>query len=102
MEVAARAPARLSLSQQTEIPRGNTMAAPDPASRKPAYPIDPLFLQRWSPRAFQPGVEIPDEVLFTCLEAARWAPSSSNAQPWRFIYTKYGSDRWDVFLDSIK
>lgn len=78
------------------------MTAPDPASRKPAYPIDPVFLQRWSPRAFQPGVEIPDEVLFTCLEAARWAPSSSNMQPWRFIYTKHGSDRWDVFLDSIK
>ena len=70
--------------------------------RKPDHAIDPIFIERWSPRAFQTGVEIPDSVLMSCFEAARWAPSSSNAQPWRFIYAKPNSPQWPIFLDSIK
>lgn len=48
------------------------------------YPIHPLLAERWSPRAFSER-PIPAEVLGSLLEAARWAPSSSNEQPWRFI-----------------
>lgn len=65
--------------------------------RVPAYPIDPLFIQRWSPRAFT-GEEIPEQELMTIFEAARWAPSSYNSQPWRFLYARRGTPHWDRFL----
>ncbi|WP_409346820.1 nitroreductase family protein [Paenibacillus sp. MBLB4367] len=55
--------------------------------RKADYPVTPLFLNRWSPRAYS-NREVSDEALFTVLEAGRWAPSSSNLQPWRFVIAK--------------
>ncbi|MFI5416305.1 MAG: nitroreductase family protein, partial [Nitrososphaerales archaeon] len=49
------------------------------------------------PRSFVPE-EISDKELFSLFEAARWAPSSSNSQPWRFIYAKRNSKNWnDLF-----
>jgi nitroreductase len=51
--------------------------------RNAGYPIDPLFLDRWSPRAMS-GEEIAEEELLTLFEAARWAPSSYNNQPGGF------------------
>ena len=55
--------------------------------KKPAatqYPIHDLLRQRWSPRAFDDRpIEL--EKLRSLFEAARWAPSSNNGQPWRFI-----------------
>jgi nitroreductase len=68
--------------------------------RKADYPVDPVFIERWSPRAFIEGREIPDEVLFSCFEAARWAPSSGNAQPWRFIYAKRGEAQFGAFVET--
>lgn len=62
--------------------------------RTAAYPIDPLFLERWSPRAFT-GEAMTETDLMTILEAARWAPSSYNSQPWRFIYGRRGTPAWD-------
>lgn len=53
--------------------------------RHSPYDIDPLFLERWSPRAFD-GLAMPSEDLLMILEAAHWAPSASNSQPWRFVY----------------
>ena len=53
--------------------------------RKSDYPIHEMFLNRWSPRAFT-GQPITQEELLTMLEAARWAASSYNSQPWRFLY----------------
>lgn len=49
-----------------------------------AYPIHPILAERWSPRAFS-DQPIPPDVLGSLFEAARWAPSSSNEQPWRFV-----------------
>ena len=66
-------------------------------SRQPDHPIDPLFLERWSPRAFD-GSDIPDADLMTLFEAARWAPSAFNSQPWRFLYAKKGDPNWERFL----
>jgi nitroreductase len=54
-------------------------------TRQTDFPVDPLFTGRWSPRSFVPGA-ISDKDLMTILEAARFAPSAVNAQPWRFIY----------------
>jgi nitroreductase len=55
--------------------------------RKPAsadYPIHDLIRERWSPRAFD-ARPVDRAVLLSLLEAARWAPSSGNEQPWRFV-----------------
>jgi len=68
--------------------------------RTPHHPIDPLFLERWSPRAFD-GSDVPDEDLLTIFEAARWAPSAFNSQPWRFLYAKRGDADWERFLDLL-
>lgn len=51
--------------------------------RNPDYPVHPIILNRWSSRSFANEL-ISEEQLYTVLEAARWAPSGSNAQPWRF------------------
>ena len=48
--------------------------------RKPDHPIDPLFVERWSRRAYSSD-EIPDDELFRCFEAARWAPSAPSSGP---------------------
>ena len=61
------------------------------------HSIDQVFLNRWSPRAFT-GEQIPQSVLFALFEAARWAPSSYNSQPWRFLYATNGNAHWDKFL----
>jgi len=65
--------------------------------RKPDHAIDPLFFRRWSPRAFT-GEEISVETLMGLFEAARWAPSAMNAQPWRFVYARRGAPAFDRFL----
>ena len=48
------------------------------------YPIDKILKRRWSPRAFSDRMVEPEK-LQSLFEAARWAPSSSNEQPWQFI-----------------
>ena len=65
--------------------------------RQPEHEIDTLFVQRWSPRGFK-AVEIDQQTLLQLFEAARWAPSAYNAQPWRFIYALKGSAQWPGFL----
>lgn len=75
--------------------RGDTMTHGH--GRHADYPIEPLFLERWSPRAFT-GEPIPPSELLTLLEAARWAASSFNAQPWRFMYARRDTEHWPLFL----
>lgn len=71
------------------------------ANRRNAdFPIDPLFLERWSPRAFA-DVHISEHELLTILEAARWAPSCFNVQPWRFLHARRVSHHWSRFLDLL-
>ena len=64
------------------------------------HPIDPLFLERWSPRAFD-GTAVPQGDLETMFEAARWAPSAFNSQPWRFLYAHRGDAYWDTLLNVL-
>lgn len=66
-------------------------------ARQPAHPVEPLFVDRWSPRSFN-GEPVPDSVLQTAFEAARWAPSASNAQPWRFLVSRRGDAHWETFV----
>ncbi len=69
-------------------------------ARKACYPIDWLFLDRWSPRAMS-GEEIAEEELLTLFEAARWAPSSYNNQPWRILYARRDTTHWPLFFDLL-
>ena len=64
--------------------------------RQADHPVSPMFLDRWSPRALS-GETIPLETLLTIFEAARWAPSASNSQPWRFVYARRDTPAWDFF-----
>lgn len=61
--------------------------------RKFNYSLNPLLQNRWSPRSMS-GEEMTDEELMPLFEAARWAPSSYNNQPWRFIYAKRNTPAW--------
>jgi len=64
------------------------------------HPVDELFLDRWSPRAMS-GEGVTDEELMTLFEAARWAPSSYNNQPWRILYARRDTEHWGVFFDLL-
>ena len=68
-----------------------------PTPRQPDHEIDPLFLERRSPRAFT-GEAMPEAELMRMFEAARWAPSSYNSQPWRFIYALRDDAHWETLL----
>ena len=62
--------------------------------------IEKLIVDRWSPRAFD-GSEIPQEVLEKILEAAGWAPSAYNVQPWTLLYARKGDENWELFLSQL-
>ena len=67
--------------------------------RVPQFPVDNEFLNRWSPRAFSIQ-KVPDDILNQIFEAARWAASSYNEQPWRFLVAKTREDleKFNSFL----
>ena len=65
-------------------------------SRVAAHPIEPLILNRWSPRAMS-GEAVTGPELSRLLEAARWAPSAGNTQPWRFAYALAATDAFQRF-----
>ncbi len=60
------------------------MESSHPKHAKPDHPVLPAIAERWSPYAYEPRA-VEREKLLSCLEAARWAPSSYNEQPWTFI-----------------
>jgi nitroreductase len=69
-------------------------------TRVAQYPIEPQFTKRWSPRAMS-GESLPKAELFRLFEAARWAPSSGNNQPWRFIYAHRDTPAFQKFFDFL-
>ncbi|MGZ4591787.1 MAG: nitroreductase family protein [Actinomycetes bacterium] len=54
-------------------------------------PLHPLLADRWSPRAFDTSTDLTDDQTSALLEAARWSPSASNSQPWRFLVARRGT-----------
>jgi nitroreductase len=68
--------------------------------RKAETPVSALFLKRWSARAMT-GEPIPEKLLHCLLEAARYAPSAYNAQPWRFVYARKGEPAFDALLGAL-
>ena len=77
------------------------IALPQTANGRSAdHDIDPIFLQRWSPRAFT-AEPMPQEVLNSLFEAARGAPSAINVQPWRFVYARRETPQWDPLFGAL-
>jgi nitroreductase len=68
--------------------------------RKSGHDISPIFVNRWSPRAMS-GEEISKEELMRLFEAARWAPSSMNNQPWRFLFAMRNTEQWGKFFNRL-
>lgn len=62
--------------------------------------VDRIFIERWSPRAMS-GQSIDDAQLKSLFEAARWAPSSYNEQPWRFLYAHRNTPEWALLFDLL-
>lgn len=69
-------------------------------SRKPQHKVADPILNRWSARAMSGELVTKDE-LMSLFEAARWAPSSYNNQPWRFVYATRDSKDWKKFMDLL-
>lgn len=57
-----------------------------------AAPILPVLAERWSPRSYNTEYVLTQHELLSILEAARWAPSANNAQPWRFSVLNRGEE----------
>lgn len=60
-------------------------------------PVDRLLAvlrERWSPRSFDPSHALGDDEVAVLLEAARWAPSAGNSQPWAFHVALRGRPEW--------
>jgi nitroreductase len=77
------------------------MASNQSKTVKTDHPVLPVITERWSPYAFEPR-PIEREKLLSCLEAARWAPSSYNEQPWTFILAeRSNSAEFDRMLQCL-
>jgi len=64
-------------------------------------PLHPLLAERWSPRAFVPAARLTGPQVTALLEAARWAPSAANSQPWRFLPALRGSADFDRIFATL-
>ncbi|HZH45384.1 MAG TPA: nitroreductase family protein, partial [Roseococcus sp.] len=76
---------------------------PIPESKRAdaAAPLHPLIAARWSPRAFDPDRTLGESDVLPLLEAARWAASASNIQPWRFAWALRGEAGFDALLGCL-
>jgi nitroreductase len=73
-----------------------------PKIATPAHDVHELIRHRWSPRAFDASRTIDRADLLRLFEAARWAPSSLNEQPWRFVVVqRESSESWRALLESL-
>ncbi|NBE85226.1 nitroreductase family protein [Micromonospora rubida] len=63
--------------------------------------LTPLLAFRWSPRAFDPTATLPLAEAASLLEAARWAPSAGNRQPWRFALGHRDDETYKRILVSL-
>jgi nitroreductase len=66
-----------------------------------SVPIHPVLANRWSPRSFDSKAEISTEDMTAFIEAARWAPSAFNSQPWNFIISRRGDERFLKICETL-
>lgn len=64
-------------------------------------PIHPVLAERWSPRAYDSAATLTATDLTAAFEAARWAPSAMNGQPWRFIVGFRGDATFDAIVNTL-
>ncbi|WP_336660258.1 nitroreductase family protein [Leucobacter sp. USHLN153] len=72
-----------------------------PRTAQTSAPVIESLAERWSPRAFDLSHELPEGALRGLLEAARWAPSANNTQPWRFIVARRGGESFARIVDTL-
>jgi nitroreductase len=60
--------------------------------------LHPLLRQRWSPQEFRTDHQLEPSEVATLLEAARWAPSAGNSQPWAFVAARRGDPQHRVLV----
>jgi nitroreductase len=65
-----------------------------------AAPVLSVIAERWSPRSYDANYELTQHELLSVLEAARWAPSANNIQPWRFSVIKRGEALFGQLAES--
>lgn len=73
----------------------------EPISTENITAIHPLIFNRRSLRAYDPAKEVSDADLNSLFEAARWAPSAFNEQPWRFIYVRKGTEAYQTLFNTL-
>jgi nitroreductase len=78
----------------------NKNRSKDMRKRETKYNVVPMVLNRWSPRAMS-GEKITQEELETLFDAAQWAQSSYNNQPWRFVYATRDTSYWQTFFNLL-
>ncbi len=66
-----------------------------------SVPIHPVLSERWSPRSLDEEATVTIEDLTAMLEAARWAPSANNVQPWRFIIARRGDENFTKIVATL-
>ncbi|QMU69454.1 nitroreductase family protein [Streptacidiphilus sp. P02-A3a] len=67
-----------------------------------SVPLHPLLAERWSPRSFDPEHQVDEQQLAAILEAARWAPSAGNRQPWGFLVGRRGDATHKAIFESLR
>ncbi|MBO3735216.1 nitroreductase family protein [Glycomyces niveus] len=77
------------------------MTAPTDRHAQTAVPIHPLLAARHSTRAFAPGIDLTEPQVAALLEAARWAPSAGNTQPWRFLLARRDTGEFKRVLETL-
>lgn len=63
--------------------------------------LTPLIAFRWSPRSFDPNADLSPAEIDLLLEAARWAPSAANRQPWRFALGHRDDETWKRIMVNL-
>lgn len=64
-------------------------------------PIAPMLAERWSPRGFDASHVIERDELLSVVEAARWAPSAGNTQPWAFVAARRGTPAFEAIRGTL-
>ncbi|WP_436344573.1 nitroreductase family protein [Natronorubrum sp. FCH18a] len=85
---------------QERVPKRSELRDDVAEHRSPGQDVDPLFVNRWSPRAMT-GEPLDEDEYLPLFEAARWAPSAFNNQHWRFCYATREDDEWDTYVDLL-
>lgn len=64
-------------------------------------PINPVLAARWSPRSYDTSAVLTPADLTASFEAARWAPSANNSQPWTYLVGFRGDDTFNAILPTL-